>query len=262
MSLLNSGESLDTMFIFDLEAMFNSTRFSALNGEIKDSRDYAVLLLMIDFYFRYTITSILKGNRTRELFFCGAAVEKKILYFEKKGKDNTGACLDIVQIALGEGMFRHIVIATTTGSNGLLFSGALKGQGVNVVVVTHSAGFKGPNTFEISDESLRQMRSNGASVYTGTILTHSIETALNAQFSGIYPAMIIAQSLRRFGEGAKVCCEIVMMAADAGLIPEGEEVMAVAGTGYGADTVMLLKSAVSKRFLDLKVLEILAKPRG
>ncbi len=53
-----------------------------------------------------------------------------------------------------------------------------------------------------------------------------------------------------------------MMAADAGLIPEGEEVIAVAGTGRGADTVAVLRAAPSKRFLDLKVLEILAKPRG
>jgi hypothetical protein len=53
-----------------------------------------------------------------------------------------------------------------------------------------------------------------------------------------------------------------MMAADAGLIPEEEEVLAVAGTGRGADTVMVIKSAVSKRFLDLKVLEIRAKPRA
>jgi len=53
----------------------------------------------------------------------------------------------------------------------------------------------------------------------------------------------------------------VMMAADAGLIPEAEEVIAVAGTARGADTVCIIKSAASKRFLDLKVLEILAKPR-
>ncbi len=72
---------------------------------------------------------------------------------------------------------------------------------------------------------------------------------------------MIAQTLRRFGEGAKVCCEIVLMAADAGLIPESEEVLAVAGTGRGTDTVILIKSAASKRFLELRVLEILAKPR-
>jgi hypothetical protein len=187
-------------------------------------------------------------------------VEKKIVYFEKAGKENTGACLDVVKAALNEGNCRHVIVASTTGANGLLFSETFKYSGVNMVVVTHSAGFKGPNIFEMPGETIEKIRANGAKIFTGTILTHSIETSLNAKFSGVYPAMIIAQALRRFGEGSKVCCEIVMMAVDAGLVPEQEEVIAVAGTGYGADTVMVIKSAASKRFLDLKVLEILAKP--
>jgi hypothetical protein len=186
---------------------------------------------------------------------------KKTVYFEKPGKDNTAACLDVAREALEQEGYRHVVVASTSGTTGVLFSDALRGSGLNLVVVTHSAGFKGPNTSEISGESLQKMREDGARVFTGTILTHSIETALSSKFSGVYPAMIIAQSLRRFGEGAKVCCEIVMMAADAGLIPEGEEVIAVAGTGRGADTIMVIRSAVSKRFLELRVLEILAKPR-
>ncbi len=188
-------------------------------------------------------------------------MEKKIIYFERAGKDNTHSCLEVVKRTLGEINCKHLVVATTTGSTAMIFSSALKDAGINMVAVTHSAGFKGPNTFEIPDDALAKIRDNGARIYTGTILTHSIETSLNSKFSGIYPAMIIAQSLRRFGEGAKVCCEITMMAADAGLIPEGEEVIAVAGTGYGADTVMVLKAAASKRFLELRVLEILAKPR-
>jgi hypothetical protein len=189
-------------------------------------------------------------------------MEKKVVYFEKVGKENTGACLEVVRQAVAEGGYRHVVVATTTGSTGLIFSEAFRGGRTDISVVTHSAGFKGPNTLEIQEDTLKKIKENGAKVYTGTILTHSIETAFTSKFSGLYPAMIVAQSLRRFGEGAKVCCEIVMMAADAGLIPEGEEVIAVAGTGYGADTVMVLKSAVSKRFLDLRVLEILAKPRA
>jgi hypothetical protein len=189
-------------------------------------------------------------------------MEKKIIYFEKTGRENSSACLECVKDAVKEGNQRHIVVASTTGASGLLFSEAFKQSGLNLVVVTHSVGFKGPNTFEADNVTLEAIRANGAKIFTGTILTHSIETSLNAKFSGAYPAMIIASALRRFGEGAKVCCEIVMMAADAGLIPEGEEVIAVAGTGYGADTVMVLKSAASKRFLDLRVLEILAKPRA
>ena len=75
------------------------------------------------------------------------------------------------------------------------------------------------------------------------MITHSLETSLAKKFSGVYPTLLVAQSLRRFGEGAKVCCEIVMMAADAGLMPEGEETIAVAGPGRGADTVMRIRAA-------------------
>lgn len=188
-------------------------------------------------------------------------MEKKIIYFETQGKINTPACLAVVKQAVSADGCRHLVVATTGGDTGLLFSDAFKDSGINLVIVTHSAGFKEPNTFEMPEDVRERIKANNAKIYTGTILTHSIETSLASKFSGIYPAMIIAQALRRFGEGSKVCCEIVMMAADAGLVPEGDEVLAVAGTGRGADTVMLIKSAASKRFLELKVLEILAKPR-
>lgn len=191
-----------------------------------------------------------------------STVERKVLYFEKTGKENTEACLEVVKQAIEENAYKHVVVASTGGYTGLMFSDALKASEVNLVVATHSAGFKGPNTNEMPDDVKKKIEANGAKIFIGTILTHSLETSLASKFSGSYPTLIIAQTLRRFGEGAKVCCEIVMMAADAGLIPEGEEVLAVAGTAWGADTVMVIKSVVSKRFLDLKVLEILAKPRA
>jgi len=189
-------------------------------------------------------------------------MERKVLYFEKSGKENTAACLEVVHQAIKENGYKHIVVASTSGYTGLMFSETLKGSHSNLIIVTHSAGFKEPNLHEMSEEVRKKIETNGARVFTGSMLTHSLETSLASKFSGSYPTLIIAQSLRRFGEGPKVCCEIVMMAADAGLIPEGEEVLAVAGTAWGADTVMVIKSAVSKRFLDLKVLEILAKPRA
>ncbi|MBI4691527.1 MAG: hypothetical protein HY754_14865 [Nitrospirae bacterium] len=188
-------------------------------------------------------------------------MERRVIYFENAGKENTSACLDVVKQAVKDSKYGHIVVATTGGDTGILFSEAFKSSQVNLVVVTHSAGFKEPNAFEMPDDIREKIKTNGAKIYTGTILTHSIETCLASKFGGSYPTLIIAQTLRRFGEGPKVCCEIVMMAADAGLIPENEEVLAVAGTGRGADTVTVIKSAASKRFLDLKVLEVLAKPR-
>lgn len=187
-------------------------------------------------------------------------MNREVQYFEKSGPENTEACLKIVEGMVKEG-YRHVVVATTSGTTGLAAAERLQDQDVNLVVVTHSANFKGPNVDEISQDRKREIESLGARVYTGTILTHSLETALADKFSGLYPTILIAQTLRRFGQGAKVCCEIVMEAVDAGLIPEAEEVVAIGGTGRGADTVCLIKSAASKRFLDLVVTEILAKPR-
>lgn len=188
-------------------------------------------------------------------------MKKTTVYFPGPGPDNTAECLDIVKNAMKDFNYRHAVVASTTGRTGELFANALKDEHINLVIVTHSHGYKEPNTSELTAEIKEKILAAGAKIYTGTMITHSLETALAKKFSGVYPTLLVAQSLRRFGEGAKVCCEIVMMAADAGLIPEGEDVISVAGTASGADTVTIIRAAVSKRFLDLKVLEILAKPR-
>jgi hypothetical protein len=188
-------------------------------------------------------------------------MERKVEYFEKTGRENTDTCLRIVKDAIRDFNYKHLVVASTGGYSGMLFSEAVKGSGINLVVVTHCAGFKEPNASEMSPDVRQKIVDDGAKVYTGTMITHSLETAFASKFNGVYPALFVSQALRRFGEGTKVCCEIVMMAADAGLVPEGEEILAVAGTGRGADTVLVIRSAVSKRFLDLHVSEVLAKPR-
>jgi hypothetical protein len=187
-------------------------------------------------------------------------MQRVVDYFQKPGPENTPRCIQIAEQAVDEGI-KHVVVATTTGSTGILVAESLSGTGANVVAVTHSAGFTGPNELELTEHNRQKMISHGARIYTGTILTHSLETALAMQFQGVYPTTLIAMTLRRLGQGMKVVCEIVMEACDAGMIPEAEEVLAIAGTGRGADTVAILRSAASKRFFELKVLEILAKPR-
>ncbi|MFH1113612.1 MAG: hypothetical protein V1792_06790, partial [Pseudomonadota bacterium] len=78
---------------------------------------------------------------------------------------------------------------------------------------------------------------------------------------GLYPTYIVAETLRLFGQGVKVAVEISMEACDAGLVPEGEDIVCVAGTGRGADTVAVIRAHPSNRFLDVRVKQILAKPQ-
>jgi hypothetical protein len=89
----------------------------------------------------------------------------------------------------------------------------------------------------------------------------SAERAFRDKYGGIDTQEIIADTLRRLSQGVKVGVECVMMAADAGVIPVDEDVVAVGGTSRGADTAMVVRPANSRRFFDLKVREMLCMPR-
>jgi hypothetical protein len=184
---------------------------------------------------------------------------RPVEYFDRAGHDNTAFCLTLVQSLVDEG-FGHVVVATTEGGTGLAFAKGLQGKKVNLVAVTHNVGFDQPNENQCPKEARNQMESLGVKVFTGTILTRSIETALMRKHQGVYPVYIVAETLRLFGQGVKVGVEIAMEACDAGLIPEGQDVVAVAGTGRGADTVIIVEAHPSHRFLNLRVKQIIAKP--
>ncbi len=184
---------------------------------------------------------------------------RQVEYFEEPGKGNTPKCVEIVQNLVSEG-YSNVVVATTGGDTALRFAEALKGHGINLVVVTHNVGYAGPNVDECPKAVREQLQSLGAEIFTGTILTRGIEAALMMKHHGIYPAYIVAQSLRVLSQGIKVCVEIVAEACDAGLLPEGERVIAVAGTGRGADTVAIIDAHTSDRFFDIRISQIVAKP--
>jgi len=187
-------------------------------------------------------------------------ISKETVYFEKPGPENSADCLTIVKRLVEEGA-KNVVVASTRGETGLLFAEGLPAGKAQLVVVAHSAGFAGPGAVEFDPGKSRAIVARGGKVCQATMPFHSVENAVEKKYSGTLPASLIAHTLRIFGQGAKVCCEIVMMAADAGLVPEGEEAVAVAGTHWGADTVMVIEAAASRNFLNLKVLEMAAKPR-
>jgi hypothetical protein len=50
------------------------------------------------------------------------------------------------------------------------------------------------------------------------------------------------------------------MALGAGLIPYGKDVIAIAGTGAGADTAVVVRPAHSRQFFETRVREVICKP--
>ena len=70
----------------------------------------------------------------------------------------------------------------------------------------------------------------------------------------------MANTLRMLGQGTKVCVEIAMMALDNGAIAYGRQVIAVGGTGRGADTICRLTPDYTADLLGTRIHEILCKP--
>jgi hypothetical protein len=186
-------------------------------------------------------------------------IERKTVYFEKAGPQNTEPLLKLLKQYADSMGIRDIVVASTSGKTGVTASELFKGY--NVVVVSHHAGFPESGGQELKEEYRNKILGNGAKIFTGTHALSSVERAVRKQFGTIEPLELIAHTLRRFGEGTKVCVEITMMAADAGLIPIDRDIIAVAGSSEGVDTALLIKPANASRFFDLKIREAIAKPR-
>jgi len=185
--------------------------------------------------------------------------EEKTVYFESPGEQNTDVLLSVVKRYVDEKNIRDIVVASTRGLTGVKASEILKGY--NVVIVTHHTGFREPGKNELKDEYRRKILANGAKIFTGTHALSSVERAIRRRFGAVETLEIIANTLRLLGQGTKVCVEIVLMAADAGLISMDKDVVAVGGTGRGADTALLIKPANTSDFFNLKIKEVIAKPK-
>jgi hypothetical protein len=186
------------------------------------------------------------------------AFERKTVYFEEAGEQNTDALLKVVKEYITKEKITNIIVASSTGETGAKAAKAFKGN--NTVVVTHCHGFQQPGKFELKEEFKKEILANGAKIFTGTHALSSAERAIRKTFGTMEPLELIANTLRLMGEGAKVCVEITLMLADAGLIPADQDVVAVAGTGKGADTALRIKPANAARFFDLRIREVIAKP--
>jgi len=188
-------------------------------------------------------------------------MEKTTIYFEKTGPENTDKLLSAAKMRAEELGIKDIVVATTHGSTAIKAQEAFSPD-ANIVAVTLSEGFKDKG-WTITESERKALEDRGIRVLTSThALGGDVGSAFTDKYGGGYPVRAVRDTLYRFGQGMKVAVEIVLMAADAGLIGMDGEVMAIAGTGDGADTCIVVKPAYPRKFFELEIREILAKPRA
>jgi len=180
-------------------------------------------------------------------------MESRIVYFEDRKTENTETTFQLVLERLSNSAIRKLVIASTTGATALKAAEFFKDAGVKLIVVPHQFDFRRKvNPFP--PELVKSLRDSGHEVHFGTMLFHT------DNFYESKAPTLMANILRCFSQGFKVCFEIILMVTDAGLVATGETVIVMAGTARGSDTALVMQAASTQHLKRLRVHEILCKP--
>ena len=185
-----------------------------------------------------------------------------ITYFDKQGEDYTDELILAVKDKLDVAKnIKYILIASTTGESALKLHNAIGNDDITIINVSHNVGFSGDNESDISDEMVAKLENVGIKTYQGLHAFSGAARGVTNKYGGFSPLDVVADTLRMFSHGVKVSAEISLMAADAGLVPVGEEIMAIGGRAHGVDTAVILTPVNSKNLFNMKIHEIIAMPR-
>lgn len=161
----------------------------------------------------------------------------EVKYYETPGRDNVAETLDIVKRRAEELGIKNVVVASTRGFTAEKAFQIFKETSVTLTVV-------GISRDSFPKDLYGRMEEEG----------HSIIFSREVDYD--YPDQV-KTAYRRFCEGVKVAVEIPMIAAERDLLSEDEEVISVGKW----DTALVVKPAKSDNFSDLRVMELLCKPR-
>ena len=181
--------------------------------------------------------------------------------FENAGKQNTA---EVVRIALEKAQELHcpIVAASTMGvtADELLSQAEAMGFKEKIVIVRGCSSRQRSGANLMKPEVKAALEARGAVIVTAAHALSAGERSLSTTFKGVYPLEIMANTLRMFGQGTKVCVEAAVMAMDADVLPFGVPVVALGGSHRGADTAVVITPSYSASLLQTVVNEILCKP--
>lgn len=209
--------------------------------------------------------------------------------FERPGPVNTDEVIRIMKEKAPN--VNHIVAASITGESAIKIAKGIPGK--SVVCVTCPQGMYWevdqmekdlfldiPELRELRDEwkekGLRRVPMSITEENTALLTKHNIPIvrgtipffgpsfSMRLHLHHVTSLDIMAKTLEMISTGTLVGMECVMMAVDAGIIPEGENVIACAGTERGLDTAWIMRSCASGNIFHpskgFKFIELLAKP--
>jgi hypothetical protein len=180
------------------------------------------------------------------------------MYFDQPGKVNTVPTLKAAARRGKELALEEIVLATTSGDTA--YDALEHCPGFRITAVTYHYGFKKPFQAVMRDAVRQDLTDKGVRVVAATHALSGVERGVAKKHGGVCPVILMADTLKLFGQGIKVAVEVTIMAADAGTI-SGCDLIAIGGSSKGADSALVIKPAHASSFFDLRIREIICKPR-
>ena len=153
------------------------------------------------------------------------------MYFEQPGKVNTEETLQSAFKRGKELGLTEVVLASSKGDTAYKALEIFKD--FKLIVVTYHGGFREPFQNVMRDTVRKELEQKGARVISATHALSGVERSTAKKYTGSYPVLLIADTLRLFGHGTKVAVEVSIMAADGGVL-SGNDIIAIGGTGGGA----------------------------
>lgn len=191
--------------------------------------------------------------------------------FTQPGPMNTEETLALAKQKALELKMDHIVVATRFGDTALKAAEVFKGTRIKIIAVCHQYGYAKPGEILVTPEIQKELEEKGVHLTTSTMVLTTTGRLFReqskkgkgsySQYVTTFPFDVIADTLRMFCQGMKVCVEIVAMAADIGAIPIDRETISIAGTLRGADTAIVVKPDHTPNIFDIRIREIIAMPR-
>jgi uncharacterized protein len=173
-------------------------------------------------------------------------MERRVVYFPDYGEQNTPAVVDCVSRRLDEGDVTTVVVATSSGKTALLLADALaKHHGLRLIAVGNPPG----SAYEpIPADNRSTMIARGMIVVDyAPYGCAALQGDAHRNMYGSLDLLVVVADVWRMtgGQGLKVAMEVGLMATNVGVLKPGEKVIAVGGTASGADTAIVMKTALS-----------------
>lgn len=181
--------------------------------------------------------------------------DRKTVYFDKGGPDHTQATIEAAKRRAMELEPKPaaVIVASTSGKTGSAAARAFESTGVRVLVVPFQAGTEAGEKHGVADRTLKEQCER----LGGTFIP---DTPAYVFLDTTHPDIVAAW--RVVSQGFKVALQVAAICVDLDLVEAGTDVIALGGSGKGADTAVLLTAQSTENALKMNVKEIIAMPCG